>query len=387
MLRIRVARAFVLGLALLVCAPCLSVAEETTLSQRKDGYVPPPTGLKLVGDHWTPYDVPQPPEGAQVHVIAQGDCLWSLAQQFYSDPYLWPSIWDANRWITYSHWIYPGDPLVIPPRPNVVADATEPAAADAAPVEQDTEPALEETEVAQEQSKPTRTGPLLVPAAEQTEIACAGQLYEHFDPNPLMISGRETEEKELQGDGDIVYLSAGRDMSVSAGSEFTVIRPGGVVKHPATGRPAAVYVQRVGRVRVIAVQANTATAEVTLACDGLRRGDYLMPYRELPVPMIESTPLAQLESPYAGRLNGVVLVTTDPRASIAGTGDLVGIDLGSRAGLTAGDRVFFWQSQEGTDTRRISAQGVVLSTNAGGSTVKILEARNEVRVGDAVEVK
>src|SRR5262245_54595003 len=39
----------------------------------------PPRGLKLVGNHWTPYEPPDPesfPEGAQVHVIVNGDTLW-----------------------------------------------------------------------------------------------------------------------------------------------------------------------------------------------------------------------------------------------------------------------------------------------------------------------
>ncbi|MDQ7087944.1 MAG: hypothetical protein Q9Q13_08840 [Acidobacteriota bacterium] len=40
----------------------------------------------------------------------------------------------------------------------------------------------------------------------------------------------------------------------------------------------------------------------------------------------------------------------------------------------------------GASPRRVVAQGVVLVTNAGGSMVKILESRAEVRVGDAAEV-
>ncbi len=376
-------------LAMIVSIGPLFSAEDTA-GNDKAGYVPPPKNLKLVGDHWTPYEAAQPPEGAEVHVVVAGDCLWALADRYYSDPYLWPTIWDANRWVSYSHWIYPGDALVIPSKPNLVAGAqaaTPEPAASAAPSEP-SEPMVEQAAAAVQPTPPSRrAGPVLVPAAEQVEIACAGQLYEHFDPAPLTISGRETDKKEMQGDGDVVFLSAGRDMNIAPGSEFTVIRPGGVVKHPATNKPAAIFVQRMGRLRVIAVQNNTATAEIMISCDGMGVGDFLIPYKEMPVPMIENTPLARFDSPYTGRLNGTVLVTNDPRTTIAGTGDLVGIDLGSRAGLTAGDRVFFWRPQEGTDTRRVNAQGVVLSTNAGGSTVKILEARSEITVGDAVEIR
>jgi len=147
-------------------------------------------------------------------------------------------------------------------------------------------------------------------------------------------------------------------------------------------------------VRVLATHANSATAEIIDSCDALLVGDYLVPYREMPVPMVERIPLSELATPYAGRLNGKVMVAGDPQATIASAGEVVGIDLGSRAGLTAGDRVLFWRPGPGPRTatgqsvapRRVVGQGVVLVTNAGGSMVKILESRSEVRVGDDAEI-
>ena len=88
----------------------------------------PPKDLKLVGDHWTAWDPPTP--GADDYIIQRGDTLWDLAQTWLDDPYLWPQIWDENRYITDSHWIYPGDPLVIPGRPTVVPDGGPPPSVD-----------------------------------------------------------------------------------------------------------------------------------------------------------------------------------------------------------------------------------------------------------------
>lgn len=76
----------------------------------------PPRDLRLVGDHWTAYYPPDPasfPPGSNVHIIERGDTLWDLAERFYGDPYLWPQLWENNTYITDSHWIYPGDPLLI----------------------------------------------------------------------------------------------------------------------------------------------------------------------------------------------------------------------------------------------------------------------------------
>ncbi|RMG44988.1 MAG: LysM peptidoglycan-binding domain-containing protein [Acidobacteria bacterium] len=369
--------AAVLAGAALLAAPAL--CQPSADGERIRGYVPPPTGLKLVGDHWTPYDPPTPPQGEKIYVIQKGDTLWDLAGRFYGDNYLWPVIWDANRYITYSHWIYPGDPLVVPPRPGVVGEEglkeAEPPAAE------------EKAEVPAPPPPPEKpAGPVLVAAAEEEELVCLPQLVETFDPGPLTIVGSDEPERELNSPGDILFLSAGIDFGIEPGAEFVVVRSAGPVPHPQTGEPAAVYVRRLGKLRVIAVQENSATAEIVYACDAIRVGDHLVPYHETPVPMIEKVPLAKLATPKPGPTNGSVVVTLDPQATVAGTGDLVGIDLGSRAGVTAGDRILFWRDAGPTLPRKVVAQGVVLSANGGGSTVKIIESWQEVRLGDRAEL-
>ena len=55
----------------------------------------PPRNLKKVGDHWTPYDPPDPeslPVGATLHIITTRETLWVLADLTYNNPYLWPQL-------------------------------------------------------------------------------------------------------------------------------------------------------------------------------------------------------------------------------------------------------------------------------------------------------
>ena len=79
----------------------------------------PPAGLSTgpatIPTHWSKYSYPTSiPDGATYYVIVRGDTLWGIAKRFLNNPYLWPQIWEENKYITDAHWIYPGDPLIMP---------------------------------------------------------------------------------------------------------------------------------------------------------------------------------------------------------------------------------------------------------------------------------
>jgi hypothetical protein len=59
----------------------------------------------------------QVPQGT--HTVVNHDTLWDLAQRYYSNPYQWRTIWDANRGVVEDpNWIYPAEVLVIPGLPG-----------------------------------------------------------------------------------------------------------------------------------------------------------------------------------------------------------------------------------------------------------------------------
>ena len=81
------------------------------------------TGPATIAPHWTkntafPTSIP---EGAAYYVVVRGDTLWDISARFLKSPYLWPQIWNENKYVKDAHWIYPGDPIVLP-RVALVAD-------------------------------------------------------------------------------------------------------------------------------------------------------------------------------------------------------------------------------------------------------------------------
>jgi hypothetical protein len=113
-------------------------------------------------------------------------------------------------------------------------------------------------------------------------------------------------------------------------------------------------------------------------------GDRLIPARSYPLPVVEIARLEELAGVTDGK-QGWVVTSFEPASMMAGEGHLIGIDLGSGAGLTVGDQVLFWRPGENGAPRRVVGQGVVLQTGEAGSTVKLLETIVEVRIGDRAQ--
>ncbi|HYS78503.1 MAG TPA: LysM peptidoglycan-binding domain-containing protein [Candidatus Dormibacteraeota bacterium] len=405
----------------------------------------PPKNLKKVGDHWTPYDPPDPesfPPDATLHVIVPGDTLWDLADLAFGNPYLWPQIWNENRYITDSHWIYPGDPLLLPARPTVVSEVVPqgqegaPPPPEAAvptqpeqiapPEETEQQPAeAPEAETPAPPAAPThkaadtahapRTLPKLESFADDYDLRCSGFIAPREEKPDYFITNQEDEAKSGLTEGDIVYLNRGRlNGHTEPGTEYSVVMREGEVRHPVTHKFLGHYYKRLGSVKVLAAQDATAIAAISMACDEIRTGQALVPLYITPLPARPAPAFSRLTVVSLDKPSGYIVHVLDDQER-AGVGQVVDIDLGYDDGLKAGDflTVFlpsepfthyakvkydyewrnrrfqspqYWRDDNNLPPPKVIGQLVVIFTEKKTAAAKILQSTREIEVGDSVVV-
>ncbi|HET6277916.1 MAG TPA: LysM peptidoglycan-binding domain-containing protein [Candidatus Polarisedimenticolia bacterium] len=421
-------------------APYRAPAEEVMAAAQRP--TSPPTNLKLVGDHWTPWNPPDPesfPPEATLHIIVRGDTLWDLADLTFNDPYLWPQIWNQNRYILDSHWIYPGDPLLIPMRPVVVTPAG-PNAASPQILPQGQEGAPQaafppppgDGDGNQVQSTLTAQEPPAAPAEapsrdefggsihspqpliDRSDLSCSGFIGDKKTGSELFIAGQQETAKVGLTLGDLVYLNVGKD-DVQPGAEFSIVYRASEISHPESGRRIGWYYERTGRLKVLAAYDASAVAEITLACDEIRAGQELVPHELQPFPMTQAPPFDPNDVMSSGNEIGFLVHTKDDMKVVA-TGNVVFVDLGSEDGLKPGDILtafepavpsnfidrggisydYEWGNARFEQRKlkkgdasnfppRLLGQLVVMDTESHTATAKVIYSVAEMHVGTMVE--
>lgn len=203
------------------------------------------------------------------HTVATHDCLWSLAQTYYHDPFKWKALEAANAGLIKNpDRIYPGQVLVIPDiaaLPNVEPPADSAVDA-AAPVDQapsSASPAPETAETAAAPAPPQ-------PSPAKAKAAGPGGLEDQpadlsaqmppamtgFGPSMRRmrllagwtsdgtVSGGIDGHETASAEGDVVV---GRLAKADVGDSFDVFRPAARLQ---ADPPGASYLQFVGTVQV-----------------------------------------------------------------------------------------------------------------------------------------
>ncbi|MCU0303372.1 MAG: LysM peptidoglycan-binding domain-containing protein [Thermoanaerobaculales bacterium] len=356
---------------------------------------PPPQPLHFVDGHWTPYDPPTEfPEGTTVHRVVPGDTLWDLAASYLGDPYLWPQIWERNPYIKDSHWIYPGDPIAI----DVAVQEPPTEVEEIEPGETVTsELVIPDSDAGAGAGEPVIEEGVPRPLGSSADVYCFADLVSDDSVYPFSITSAERVTfQDSFSEGDIVYIDGGVNQGVAAGDRFFVlerVRP--LKRLAANPRPGYIYSEetigivysRIGQIKVLCAQENTAIAEITSACDPIDIGNVLEPFRPIPVPLVvDPDPSDRCDVPN-GKPIGRIIYTRDDQIEIGG-GWLVFVDLGAADGAYPGQfaTIFRDNPVEGMP-RLVLAELGLLTVEEHYSTAILTSGWASVYIGDRVELK
>jgi hypothetical protein len=364
--------------------------------------------LALVGPESRGQQTPasSPPVGpeaaAGVYVVRPGDNLWFLSRQFLHNPFLWPRIWERNKFVINPNRIYPGDPLLIPglapappealalpgaPAPVIPAPVSPPgappepiAAAPAVPAEPSREPAPAPTLIA------PPPAPILV--VTRGQYFCLGFVHEG---GPLGVGNilRPLRDSQIIQPQDTVFLTLRRGTSVQVGEVFQVVREETVVTHPRTGGGLGRLVRSKGLLQVTEIQERSIRAKVIYGCEDMTAGDSLLRYQETEIPALGAA------VPTTVSADGMIVHTDLDRVSV-GELHIVYIDLGLKAGIVPGD-VFSVHRETGLaadprawGTIRLSptlrGELAVVRVTERTATARVLRSDLDLRVGDRIRL-
>jgi len=270
-------------------------------------------------------------------------------------------------------------------------------------------------------SPQSQSSPAGATSPDYTAVYCSGFITSEHGDDAHLISGEESNSKIVFTSRDNVFISRGSNQGVRVGDRYTVVRPD---KDPNNVqwfkwqdkllKAMGTYYVDAGQLKVINVQPNVSTAEVTFACGYLQRGDIVRPFQERPSPPYKDVSENDRFAPVSGKPVGM-LVTGKDFAQSFGKFTSAYVNLGTGQGVKVGDylRVFRYQGShsetppnfddyqykmygfgstpqkyEWNDLpREILGEGIVLNVGPNSSTVLITYSRLEMYAGDYVEVE
>lgn len=338
-----------------------------------------------IPEHWSKWEYPKDvtiPEKAQLYLVVKGDCLWFLGERFLGNPFSWPQIWEQNKWIKDPHWIYPGDPLIIPVEKQYMGTAgtTPETPLEVADLEPDRLQVLRKP-VPDEFAFTFQDFiqlPFLAPKGSNAYLREAGA---------LSITQRRSRERSFLGDGEMVYLSGGEDQGVKVGDRLLILKTKKKrLMHPLRPKdkkPIGDVMQQVGVLRVMEVKPKGAVAQIEKSMDSIEVGDHVVRFTE------PSNIPSNVRTDVEGAINiqeptATIIYTREDHVNTA-TGEMVIIDKGSRDGFQVGDVLLCarWQSWPvGTDSAprsRMEEKAVESSPGQEGGVLDRLFARKPKR--------
>lgn len=246
-----------------------------------------------------------------------------------------------------------------------------------------------------------------IPAATYSETECSGFITASAVPRDLYIFGGADNDLfqplRLYGLGETVFLRNRTGQSVSAGTEYRLVRSGRELFRTsryagqkgsinALGRPY----EDVGRIKIVGNTPEGVLAEVTFACGPVFAGDLAVPFQPRDIPVY--TPSAHFDrlAPLSGKTLGAITAAAK-NSGMVGKGSIVYVNLGEDDGARPGqryrifrvyrDRLEAWLKASPPTPVESVGELVILKTQEKSSTAVVVTSVREVTLGDGISLE
>lgn len=343
-----------------------------------------PGGLIGIDSNSSGVDTPDrvqtaPPNLAvpELHVVQNGDTLWSLCSKYFGDPWRWPRLWAANPVITNPHWIFPGDVIRLGEQSGAVAP---PVAAD--------QPA-----VPGERRKMTSVNRVGAEGGKGVLLREVGFIEAKDLAQAATVTGSR-EEQVLLASGNPIYLHYPKEAPLHAGERYSVFATDtdDPIIDAETGKNYGFMVKILGDIVVNQIaENNIARGTLVDTVDPVERGARASAFvRQFK--RIEPRP-SKVD------LEARVIATFAPN-TLLGSGNFVVINRGARDGVEVGNRTFVirrgdgyrgvlegWERLDPNAPKEVVGEILVVDVREEASVAWIARSNRELKVGEITEMR
>jgi hypothetical protein len=218
------------------------------------------------------------------------------------------------------------------------------------------------------------------PLISETDLYCSFAVQDGPLPDLKVIGAERQEEREILGDGDVVYINGGQNQGVAPDQVYIFLSKGDDIKSPRTGKNYGPLIRKLGRGRVISVEADRAVLRIEKACSPVRLGAYAVLFTEIPTVTGKTMDYVPYSAPAGEKTTGEIIYL-DGELNQIGPGNWAIIDLGAEEGLQVGNQITVSMvHSKGAPTHTVGT-AVVISAQPHTATIKIVKAQDAIRLG------
>jgi len=303
------------------------------------------------------------------YIVKKGDTLWNISSDKLKDPFSWPVIWKANPGIKDPHWIYPGQKLLMPPE-GAAAALTE---------KEETEKhdgsakSNKASDINSKKSKVVKSRIEKLPVVKTTCIVPEKIFMEGgYITSVIPGDGRIVSSPvggTIMGTGDAVYVAL-KDLAAD-NETFYILGGPEELRRPGSDMTIGYVLTVKGVLRIAGKENGNIKGVIERSSIEVKLGDLLVRYAPVDPPF---TPSEERRP----RLSGAIIKIREDRR-MAGSTQIVYLDLGSSSGVRAGD--LFEVATERNPHVPVGTIRII-STSESASAAVVTNTVMEVTLGD-----